>query len=269
MTVTHTPRHVAHVDPDEIFVCRQTTGQLTLEQNSREVVLRSGDITLLDPRLPYTGRFARDSRTLVVKLPRRLLEARIGETRVLTALSVSSAEPEGSLTSAVLAMLPAYSNRLSATLGTLVSENVLDLIAVLVTRLMEERSPRISSARSLALMNIRAAIEARLTDSELDTATAAAAAGVSVRYANAVLAKQGTSIMRLILARRLERCSKALEDPSQMHRKISEIAYGWGFSDMTHFGRTFRAAYGCLPSEYRRRAKPNHPILRLVVPEKH
>jgi AraC-like DNA-binding protein len=33
---------------------------------------------------------------------------------------------------------------------------------------------------------------------------------------------------------------------------VSEIAYGWGFSDMTHFGRRFKAAYGLLPSEYRR-----------------
>jgi AraC-like DNA-binding protein len=38
------------------------------------------------------------------------------------------------------------------------------------------------------------------------------------------------------------------------HRSLSEIAYGWGFSDMTHFGRSFRKAYGMLPSEYRKLA---------------
>ena len=83
----------------------------------------------------------------------------------------------------------------------------------------------------------------------------AAAAGVSVRYANAVLAKNGTSIVRLIWARRLEHCRRALEDPSQVRRTVSEIAYGWGFSDLTHFGRRFRMTYGSLPSEYRRLAK--------------
>ncbi len=36
-------------------------------------------------------------------------------------------------------------------------------------------------------------------------------------------------IMRLIQARRLARCRSALEDPSDTHRTISEIAYGWGF----------------------------------------
>jgi AraC-like DNA-binding protein len=71
-----------------------------------------------------------------------------------------------------------------------------------------------------------------------------------VRYANAVLAEHNTSIMRLIQARRLERCRYAFEDPNQAHRTVSEIAYGWGFSDMTHFGRRFKKAYGILPSEY-------------------
>ena len=80
----------------------------------------------------------------------------------------------------------------------------------------------------------------------------ALAAGVSLRYANAALSDEGTSIGRLIQARRLLRCRRALEDPAQAHRTVSEIAYGWGFSDMTHFGRKFKAAFGQLPSEYRK-----------------
>ena len=100
-------------------------------------------------------------------------------------------------------------------------------------------------------MKVRTAIEARLTDPALDLETVAVR-GVTRRYANAALAEQGTSIMHFIQSRRLERCRVALEDPLQMHRTISEIAYGWGFSDMTHFARKFRAAYGASPREYRK-----------------
>ena len=57
------------------------------------------------------------------------------------------------------------------------------------------------------------------------------------------------------MSRRLARCRRALEDPSQAHRTVSEIAYGWGFSDMTHFGRKFKAAYGLLPRDYRGSAR--------------
>jgi AraC family transcriptional activator of tynA and feaB len=218
-----TARHVGHANADELFVRRQIAGVFAVEQDSREAVLEAGDITLLDPRRPMHGKYLNGARQLILKVPRRQLEARVGDVRQMIARSIKPSEAEHGLTSAYLAM--------------------------------DGARPRLSSARSLVLGNVRAAIEARLTNPALDCETVAAAAGVSVRYANAVLAEDGTSIMRLIRARRLERCRHALEDPSQSHRTVSEIAYGWGFSDMTHFGRSFRAAFGSLPSEYRRQAK--------------
>ncbi|HYZ34149.1 MAG TPA: helix-turn-helix domain-containing protein [Crenalkalicoccus sp.] len=255
MSITHTARHAAHAEADELFVCRQVAGALALEQVSREVVLEAGDTTLLDPRLPYTGKFSAGSKLLVLKVDRRALEARLGGTREITARPIRPLEAESSLASAFLAMLPTHAGKLGATAEGILREQALDLVALSVAKAMEGQRPRLSSARSLALLNLRAAIEARLADPSLDAGTVAAAAGISVRYANAVLAEEGTSILRLIQARRLERCRRALEDPSQAHRTVSEIAYGWGFSDMTHFGRRFRAAYGVLPSECRSRAK--------------
>ena len=255
MTVLHAVRHLTRVNTDELFVCRQVAGVLALEQDSREAVLESGDITLLDPRLPYAGRFSRESRMLVLKVPRRPLEARVGKTRLMTARSIKPSEAESSLTSAFLAMLPTYTGRLGAAAEAIVKDQVLDLVALSLSKAMEGQRPRVSSTRSLALMKVRAAIEDRLTDPALDARTVAAAAGVSVRYANAVLADENTSILRFIQARRLAQCRRALEDPLQTHRTVSEIAYSWGFSDMTHFGRKFRAAYGLLPSEHRRLAK--------------
>ena len=87
---------------------------------------------------------------------------------------------------------------------------------------MDGQGPRLSSARSLALVNLRAAIEARLTDPALDAGTVAAAAGVSVRYANEVLARNDTSIMRLVQARRLD----ARLVPAAMKRKAPPMQAG-------------------------------------------
>ena len=92
------------------------------------------------------------------------------------------------------------------------------------------------------------------TDPGLDGHKVADIVGISVRYANAILAEQDLSLHRLILSRRLSHCRVALEDPNQMHRTIAEIAHGWGFSDMTHFGRCFKAAYGASPREYQKAA---------------
>ncbi|MBK3800709.1 helix-turn-helix domain-containing protein [Azospirillum brasilense] len=251
MAIAHTAHHAAHANADELFVCRQVAGRLALEQDSREVVLQAGDITLLDPRLPYTGRFSKGSKLLVLKIARSMLEARVGKAREMVARPITLLEGENSLTSAYLAMLPMHAGRLSPATEEIVMNQVLDLVAVSLATTMQA-SPRFSSVRSLVRLQVRAAIDARLADPALDASTVAAAAGVSVRYANAVLAEENTTIMRLVQARRLERCRRALEAPEQNHRTVSEIAYSWGFSDMTHFGRKFKAAYGILPSEYRR-----------------
>jgi AraC family transcriptional regulator, positive regulator of tynA and feaB len=251
-----TVRHVGDANADQLLVRRQIAGMFVVEQDGREAVLEAGDITLLDPRRPMRGKYLSGSRQLVLMVPRRQLEARIGDVRQAIARSIKPSQAEHGLTSVYLAMLPTYTDELSDAAVDVVRDQTVDLIALSLAKAMDGGKPRrLSSARSLVLVNVRAAIEARLTDPALDPETVAAAAGVSVRYANAVLAEDGSSIMRLIRARRLERCRRALEDPSQAHRTVSEIAYGWGFSDMTHFGRSFRAAFGSLPGEYRRRAK--------------
>ncbi len=255
MKVMHTSHHVARAMSDELFICRQVAGRLTLEQNSRGLVLEAGDMTLLDPLLPYAGNFLSGSELLVLKVPRRPLEARLGKTRDMTVRSIKPMDAESSLASAFLAMLPAHAGKLAPTAAEIVRDQALDLVAVSLAKAMERCSPRVSSARSLALLSVRAAIDARISDPQLDAATVAAAAGISVRYANSVLAEEGTSIMRLIQSKRLAHCRRALEDPVQAHRTVSEIAYGWGFSDMTHFGRRFKSAYGLLPSACRDRAK--------------
>jgi AraC family transcriptional activator of tynA and feaB len=239
MAISHTRHHTAHANTEDLFFCRQFAGKFRLEQNGREVVLEPGDLFLIDPQLPYSGTFLPDSRLLILRLPRHLLEARIGRISELVAHGIKPLSPENRFTSGFLAMLPSQTDGLDLTTATIVRDQALDLVAVALGKIAGRASP----SRTLVLMKLRSAIEARL------------AAGVSVRYANAVLAEIDTSIMRLVLARRLERCRRALEDPLQARRTVSEIAYGWGFSDMTHFSRTFRAAYGLTPRDHRQQER--------------
>jgi AraC family transcriptional regulator, positive regulator of tynA and feaB len=253
MQVLGAKRHIAKAETDEFLFCRQVHGALSFEQDGRDVRLKAGDMTLIDPMLPYIGRFETDSKLLVIKIPRRLLEIRTGKLQALTAVGMARDDAECGLTSSFLATLPEYTRKLSPTAHEMLREQALDLIALCLAKAADER-PRLSSGRSVILLNIRAAVEARLADPNLDVKTIAEAVGVSVRYANALLAFENTSLRRLIQTRRLMRCQKALEDPLQSARTVSEIAYSWGFSDMTHFGRVFKKEQGILPREYRKRS---------------
>jgi AraC-like DNA-binding protein len=252
-----TTRHVAYANADELLIRQQIAGTFRFEQDGREGILAAGDITLFDPRRPMRGICSTRSKQLVLKIPRRELEARVGDVRQAVGCSIRPSEAEHRLTSAYLAMLPTYADELDGAAADIVRDHAFDLVALSLAKATGGQRPRLSSARSLVLVNLHAAIKARLRNPALDARTVAAAAGVSVRYANAVLAEDGTSIMRLIRTRRLEHCRRALADPSQARRRVSEIAYSWGFSDMTHFGRSFRSAFGLLPSEYRRLRQSN------------
>jgi len=35
------------------------------------------------------------------------------------------------------------------------------------------------------------------------------------------------------------------------HRHVSEIAFAWGFNDLSHFGRVFREHFGMSPRDFR------------------
>jgi AraC family transcriptional regulator, positive regulator of tynA and feaB len=255
MRVSRTAAQVAQACSDELFVCRQDSGSLSINQDGHAVILRAGELSLLDPLMPYAADFPEQSQTLVLKIPRRSLEARLGPSRPLIGKSFGLATPFQKWVSSFLATLPGVVEKLGQPAEMILQTQIMDLIALSLAEAGAASKPRISSARSVALLAVRAAIEARLTHPSLNSSMAANAAGVSVRYANALLATDGESIMSLILARRLDRCLAALEDRKQDHLTISDIALSWGFSDMTHFGRSFKAKYKILPSELRKLSK--------------
>jgi AraC family transcriptional regulator, positive regulator of tynA and feaB len=251
MDVTRSAKNLSHADDDDLFFCRQLAGSISLEQAGSRALLNAADLMLLDPLLPYQANFSSHSKMLVLKIPRRALEARVGNTRSMVAKVLSPTDAAHRWTSCFIEMLPDLAGELPNAAEALAQEQTLDLIGTsLLTATRPSRQGN-STVRSMALMNVRAAVELLLSNPSTGRADVAQAARVSVRYANALLAEQNTSITRLIQTRRLARCRMALEDPLQKHRTISDIAYGWGFSDMTHFGRSFKATYGLSPRDYR------------------
>jgi AraC family transcriptional activator of tynA and feaB len=156
----------------------------------------------------------------------------------------------GGLTSEFLGMLAGHADSLGPT-ASAVANQALDLFATAVAKTIGTSQPKLSYARMVVLTQLRGIIEQRLMETDLTPQLVAQSAGVSVRYANTVLAEEDTSLAQLIQTRRLERCRQALIDPAQSQRPISDIARRWGFADMTQFARRFRRAYGVLPSAYR------------------
>jgi len=253
--VARGPRDISRADSDDYFLCLQLSGRSTHMAVDREAVIEDGDFFLLDPRRPFSGRFEKQGRIVSVQVPRHELEARVGDAGALACWTLHSHRPLAGLAFGFLTMLPDRLDALDDVAAGRVAAQALDLVALAFAEETQACGVNLSSRRSVALTLLKGAIEARLHDPSLKPATAAAAAGISVRYANTLLAREDTGLERYIFARRLERCRRALEDPAQAQRLISDIAYGWGFSDVSHFVRRFKAEFGCAPGEYRERHK--------------
>ncbi|MCF6252108.1 MAG: helix-turn-helix domain-containing protein [Methylococcaceae bacterium] len=104
-------------------------------------------------------------------------------------------------------------------------------------------------------------------DSNLNPTKISNAIGLSSRYINILLNQEDTSLMRYIWQHRLEKCRNDLLDRIRCGDRISDIAFRWGFNDLSHFSRVFKQKYGHSPKDYRQlmSCKNNHIYFSYVA----
>jgi AraC family transcriptional regulator, positive regulator of tynA and feaB len=236
---------------DIVHIIIQLAGTVKISQDGRETQLGAGDFCLVD-----LGRLAsfvqsRDARCLVIEVPRRDCEVRLGPLARWTAQRIDGQHGGGALASTFARLLPDQIAFLSAPSQLQVKLQLLDLVAMALKE-AEGAGFVHSSARLASLLRLKSVVDANLSNCSATCEELAAAAGISVRYANQLLDAEQTSLQRLLFSRRIEKCQAALADPAQAHRQISDIAYSWGFGDVSHFGRLFKAMVGMTPRDYKK-----------------
>jgi AraC family transcriptional regulator, positive regulator of tynA and feaB len=249
--VERTQRCLRQDSDDDLVVCVQTSGRKTVHQDGRDAVLAVNDMVLVDPRRPFSLGMESGHGALALKVPRRELQARVGDVTGFTARTISCSEPAAAIAAGFLTMLPEHIDGLNAQVAAKIAHQAIDLLALSFAAYAGIGHVALSSRREVARLRLKATIESALCDHTFRPDDAASGAGISVRYANALLAEEGTSLERFIVLRRLQHCHRALVDPTQAGRKVSDIAYSFGFSDLSHFTRRFKAEFGYLPSECR------------------
>ena len=250
-TVERTERCVRLNADDDLLICLQRARNKTLHQDGRDAVLAVNDMVLVDPRRPFSFSVEAGHSALAIKVPRKELQERIGDVTGLTARTICGQQPAAALTSGVLALLPKYTEALNGQAAEKIARQALDLIALSLAGNADIKNVTLSARKEIALLRLKAAIEGALCDHTIKPIDAATRAGISVRYANSLLAEEHTSLERYIVLRRLQRCYDALVDPAQLRRTVSDIAYSYGFSNMSHFTRRFKEQFGCLPRDCR------------------
>ncbi|MGE0024242.1 MAG: helix-turn-helix domain-containing protein [Hyphomicrobium sp.] len=249
--VRRSERSAARADNGDVLIGVQLSGETSISQDGNDALICGRGMYLLDSLRPFEITLHSFGRSIVARLPRTMLEARVGNLAGLTARAITTASSIGNLAMGFIELLPDQAEALDDVTGLKIADQMLDLVALALTS-ERGRGTAMSSPRAVALLRLKATTERLLIEPGLKPDRIAAETGISVRYANSLLGEEGMSIERYVTERRLERCRGALEDAGQAHRSIGEIAFNWGFSDLSHFGRRFKTRYGMTPTDYRR-----------------
>jgi AraC-like DNA-binding protein len=119
--------------------------------------------------------------------------------------------------------------------------------------LREQPPARDRGINAARLGAVLVAIRGRAGERGLNPADVARQAGISVRYLHRLLEPTGRTFSQHLLEQRLERARAELRNPERRLR-IAAIAFASGFSDISHFNRSFRRAFGDTPYGMRVRA---------------
>jgi AraC-like DNA-binding protein len=212
-----------------------------------EFLLKPGDIFVWDSARPMDFKVVEQLHKLSVVLPlarlrnwlpnrwhsiRRVIAPESGAARLL-ARYLESLAPRRALDG-----INNGDALIETTIGLLV--NALEL--------GQSRSP--DCLRDVQLERVKGYIDEHLAEPDLSPSKIAAANRISVRYLHWLFESIGTSVTQYVIRERLERCRRDLGNPLMQARKIADVAFSWGFSDVTHFNRRFKAEYGQSPRSF-------------------
>ena len=216
-----------------------------------EIILHAGDLVLWDSERPMTFDVPESLEKLTLMFPHS----------ALTSIFPNAQDYVGRVIAArpgLSTLLTSYLDTLCDQMGTMSNEDLtaamkptMDLLATVLT--MESRLPR-QSLRALSLARVQQYIIKHLADPLLSPSTIAEGNGITVRYLHHLFEDVGSSVSCWIKRLRLERCRDDIRCSVTTGRSITEIAFSWGFNDLSHFSRAFKAQFDVAPRDYRRLA---------------
>ena len=220
-------------------------GRARLYQDGRECRLLPGDMTLIDPSRPFSAQ-ADAIVAHSLYLPRSSIRSVAPAIDAVTARAIGTTSGPGAIFRTFLDQLIETAAALDDAAINHIADAIPSLLAaVLKSSTATRTGDVIASQNGLAhLHRIWSFVNDHLADPRLGPAMVAEGVNLSPRYVNQLVAAQGQTLMRAVLAQRLERCHTELRNPRLQKRKVSEIAFDWGFQSMPHFCRAFRQRFG-------------------------
>jgi AraC-like DNA-binding protein len=251
-SAVHTNRTLAQIDNDDLVLCMNLAGGRVLRQLGREAVLGEGEAVLSTSAEVGTCDIASNSRWISVRTPFATLAPMVADLHSALIRPIAASTESLSLLVNYIGALREMDTPAGAELQRLIVAHVNELVALTIGAKGDAAEfARGRGLRAARLVKVLRLIDAGILDARLSAATVAAQLGVTPRYVQLLLEESGQTFTQHVLRRRLERAKELLVRDVDQNRKIAAVALEVGFSDLSHFNRTFRRHFGDTPSGVR------------------
>ncbi|MER7707839.1 helix-turn-helix domain-containing protein [Kitasatospora sp. NPDC097605] len=238
-------------DPgDCLYVALHLQGTASLRRDGASTSLEPGDLLIGTTPHPMGLLSDPGCRMVHFRVPCFYLGVRHSDVRRTGGLLARGDAGVGSLASQFLRTLASELRSHRSRPGHHLARSVSDIVAILVTELLERVDPEQPTAAGGILERIRGHIEENLADPDLSPESIARSQHISVRYLHKLFQQDGTTVGQFVRGRRLDACRRELERPSRRQAGVAAVAHRWGFVSHSHFSRAFRETYGVSPREW-------------------
>jgi AraC family transcriptional activator of tynA and feaB len=249
--IVRTGRHISRSPDDCYLISLQLAGRSRITQNSTTITLDPHQIAIFDGQKPFHITFPNEVSRIVAVIPRQMIELRTSSLRRQPLRKMTSISPYFDLARRHMMQLAGGIPDLNESVAGLLCENLCNLLVL--ENFGDAPSDRLEP--ELMLDAMLAFCRQNLHDAKLSPSFVAAHFGVSVRTLHLRFRTMGQSFGRWLLGTRLDACRTALQLPYNRNSPISDVAYRFGFNDLSHFNKAFRAHYGMPPGDWKERSQ--------------
>jgi AraC-like DNA-binding protein len=259
MTVSRRPDHLRSPAARRLAVSLQLSGSGRLLAADGARPTGPGDLFLIDQTRAFDYRWTGVISALAFIVDYDQLGLPADAARA--AAPRLAASPLYGLTRAHFAGLRRAMNELrSGGALPMVGQATVELVRALITTAAPDVPGAGDAPGHLLHLRVTRYVEEHLADPGLDAGQIAAAHHISVRQLYSIWSAHDRTLAQWIIHQRLERARTQLEDRAQA-LTVAGVGRRCGFTDISHFCRRFRAAYGMSPGEWRavKSADPRGP----------
>lgn len=239
-------RLVSRTGSDEFMFDFQRRGRSAMVQGRNEGTITPGFGVLYDARRPFEDRlFGEEQRSevLIATVPAASLLRAFPQAEFLCATPIP-------LSAAVARAIRTFIRGAIDAPETPAAEGEADIVAYLAALLRLVKGGAHQLARSSLFALFDAYLKANIAAIR-PAGAIAAEFGVSERSFHRVFADRDTTFERHVLCLRVELFRKLLREASLAQVSIAGLASQCGFADAAHATRSFKAAFGMTPRDFR------------------